>query len=361
MISPQHMDSVAVISAGVVSAVGLTWPSTCAAVRAGLDGFRETAFVDEVGEALLGARIRDTSLGLAEDGMDSVHGGVARLAVMAVKAAREAAIGAGGVDASRCVFLLLAGEPDRAGYSVDDLEDCYAACESQLGRRFHPMSAILPWGVAGLAAALDLARASLATQDVQHVLLLSVDTLLEGPDIQRHLSQRRLLSSQQSDGFISGEAAAALVLRRWPVGSEMTDHASVLVLRGLGESIEPATFESDEPNHGKGLAMALRVALGESGLEAHQVHHRLATSAGESFFMDEATFAWSRVLREREPRGYTEPLLGASVGLCGAAQGPLAVALALDMLRKRWASGGNFLLHASDARERRCAVVLQAA
>ena len=45
--------SIAVVSAGVVSALGLSWASTCAAVRAGLDGFRETAFVDEVGEPLL--------------------------------------------------------------------------------------------------------------------------------------------------------------------------------------------------------------------------------------------------------------------------------------------------------------------
>lgn len=353
---------IAVVSAGVVSAVGMSWQSTCAAVRAGLDGFRETAFVDEVGEPLLGARIGDAWLGLADAGEDSVHGGVTRLSRMAVSAAREAAIGAGGVDAARCVFLLLSRTPEQASYSADDLKDCYEACEQALGHRFHPASAILPWGVAGLAGALARARSSLAFEDVDHVLLVSVDSLLEVADIQRHLAQRRLLSSQQSDGFISGEAAAALVLRRW----ERTVPASaaadaVLLLSGLAESQEPASFESDEPNHGKGLAQALRAALSEAGLQAHEVHHRMATSAGESFFMDEATFAWSRVLREREPRGYTEPLLGGNVGLCGAAQGPLAIALALDMLRKGWAAGGNFLLHGSDARERRCAVVLQGA
>ncbi len=350
--------SIAVVSAGVVSALGLSWASTCAAVRAGLDGFRETAFVDEVGEPLLGARVADEWLGLS-DGEDSVHGGVTRLASMAVRAAREAATGAGGVRADRCVCLLLAGDAGRAGHSVDELRDCYDACERALGHSFHPMSAILPWGEAGLAGALAQARASLAREDVAHVLVLSVDSLLDVADIQHYLRQRRLLSSQHSDGFIPGEAAVALVLRRWSAEAPGTPAGAVLAVQGLAEAQETASFESDEPNHGKGLAKAIRAALAEAGLEAHQVHHRIGTSAGESFFMDEATLAWSRVLRQREPQGYTEPLPGAHVGLCGAAQGPLAIALALDMLRKRWAAGGNFLLHASDARERRCAVVLR--
>lgn len=352
------MTAMAVVSAGVVSAVGMSWASTCAAVRAGLDGFRETAFVDEVGEALLGARIGDEWLGLSAGG-ESVHGGVTRLSTMAVRAAREAAIGAGGVQAGRCVLLLLSGGPERAGYSADDLRACFEACEEALGHRFHAMSGILPWGDAGLAGAMARARSCLEIPDVEHVLLLSVDSLLDVADVQRHLRQRRLLSSQQSDGFISGEASVALVLRRWIEGPSADP--AVLVLRGLGEAQESATFESEEPNHGKGLAKALRSALGEAGIEAHDVHHRMATSAGESFFMDESTYAWSRVLRQREPRGYTEPVLGGHVGLCGASQGPLAVALALDMVRKDWAAGGNFLLHASDAQDRRCAVVLQRA
>ncbi len=353
--------AIAVVSAGVVCAVGLSWPSSCAAMRAGLDGFRETDFVDEVGQPLLGARIGDEWLGLSESGGESVHGGVTRTATLAVRAAREAAARAGGLIAGRCVFLLLASDPDRAGYSADELKDCYDACEASIGHRFHAASAILPWGVAGLAAAFERARASLELADVDHVMLLGVDTLLEAADIQRHLSQRRLLSSQQSDGFISGEASAALVLRRWTAESARPDLQSVLVLRGAAEAPEPASLESGEPNHGKGLASALRMALSQAELHAHEINHRLYTSAGESFFMDESTYAWSRVLREREPRGYTEPLVGAHVGLCGAAQGPLAVALALDMLRKRWASGGNFLFHAADSGERRCALVLQGA
>lgn len=353
--------AIAIVSAGVVSAVGLSWSSYCAAMRAGLDGFRETDYFDEVGQPLLGARISDEWLGLSEAGVASVHGGVTRMATMAVRAAREAAGSAGGLVAGRCAFLLLASDPGRAGYSAEELRDCFNACEQSIGHRFHPASAILPWGVAGLAAAFERARASLELPDVEHVMLLGVDTLLEAADIQRHLSQRRLLSSQQSDGFISGEASAALVLKRWNAESTPPDHQPVLVLRGAAEALEPASLESGEPNHGKGLASALRIALSQAGLHAHEINHRLDTSAGESFFMDESTYAWSRVLREREPRGYSEPLVGAHVGLCGAAHGPLAVALALDMVRKGWGSGGNFLFHAADAGERRCALVLQGA
>jgi hypothetical protein len=43
--------------AGMVTAVGLDAPSTCAALRARLDGFRETRFVGPSGDWLIGAAV----------------------------------------------------------------------------------------------------------------------------------------------------------------------------------------------------------------------------------------------------------------------------------------------------------------
>ena len=46
-----------VLSVGMVTAVGLDAPSSCAAMRARLDGFQETRFVGDAGEAQIGAPI----------------------------------------------------------------------------------------------------------------------------------------------------------------------------------------------------------------------------------------------------------------------------------------------------------------
>jgi 3-oxoacyl-[acyl-carrier-protein] synthase-1 len=49
--------SLDIISVGMVTAVGLDAPSSCAAMRARLDGFRETRFIGPGGEWLVGAPV----------------------------------------------------------------------------------------------------------------------------------------------------------------------------------------------------------------------------------------------------------------------------------------------------------------
>ncbi|RSK41019.1 hypothetical protein EJA01_00195, partial [Rhodovulum iodosum] len=46
-----------ILAAGMVTAVGLDAPSSCAAMRAGLDGFCETEFVGPDGAWLVGAPV----------------------------------------------------------------------------------------------------------------------------------------------------------------------------------------------------------------------------------------------------------------------------------------------------------------
>ncbi len=370
---PLHTRPVAVVAAGAVTCVGLSAASTCAAVRASLDGFQETQFVDQVGQALLGARLDDVAIGLRPDepadaespdagAPDWIHGGAEKWAAMAVHAARECAINAGGLSASDTVLLLVGPDAQRASYGAQTLPACAEAVQRAIGHRFHPQSISYEADSPGLALALQRGCELLALDDVEAVLVVCVDSLLNAADVNQHLAQGRLLTSEHSDGFIPGEAAAALLLRRIDAAPAARAAAPAVHLKigGLGLSYEPDHWASGEPNYGKGLAQALRQALAQAGLQAHEIHHRLSTGTGESFFSDEETYAWSRVLRQRSPAGYSEPLVAASVGHCGSAQAALAVVLALDMARKGWAAGTNFLLHAAHAHAARCAVVLQA-
>lgn len=373
MSGPLHTRPVAVVATGAVTSVGLSAASTCAAVRASLDGFQETQFVDQVGQALLGARVDDAAIGLAPDeradggspdagATDWIHGGAEKWAAMAVRSAYECAINAGGLAAPSTVLLLVGPDAQRASYSAQTLPACAEAVQQALGCRFHPQSICYEADSPGLALALQRGCELLALDDVEAVLVVCVDSLLNAADVNQHLGQGRLLTSEHSDGFIPGEAAAALLLRRLepaPV-DEVTAPALHLKISGLGLAHEPDHWLSGEPNYGKGLAQALRQALSQAGLQAHEIHHRLSTGTGESFFSDEETYAWSRVLRQNSPAGYSEPLVAASVGHCGSAQSALAVVLALDMARKGWAAGTNFLLHAAHAHAARSAVVLQA-
>jgi 3-oxoacyl-[acyl-carrier-protein] synthase I len=356
---------IAVVAAGAVTCVGLTWESSCAAMRASLDGFAETHFVDDIGEPLLGAAVPDDALGLQDHTEGAILGGAPKLAAMFVRAATECVRAAGGIQAAKTALLLVGPENTRPGFSLDRLQQCFQACEQAVGRRFHESSQITQIGSPGLAAALQYAQQLLQGEAVSAVLVAGVDSLLNVDDVNDALRGGRILSSNHSDGFIPGEAAACLLLRRQADLAAQDDQGqprgAVLLLRGTGLAQEPNSWASGKPNHGKGLAQALKAALAQAGLQAHEVHHKLSNAAGESFFMDEDTYAWSRVLRALSPPGFSEPLTAASTGQCGAAQGVLAAALALDMAQKGWASGANFLIHLANPDSVRGAVVLQAA
>jgi 3-oxoacyl-(acyl-carrier-protein) synthase len=136
--------------------------------------------------------------------------------------------------------------------------------------------------------------------------------------------------------------------------------APVLRVAGVGRAQEPDCWASGRPNHGKGLAKSIQLALQQAGLSADAIHHRLSDTAGESFFMDEGTCAWARVLRAPSPPSFAAPVVASSTGALGAAMGPMLIALAVDMVRKGWAAGGSTLLPLSSHDSPRGAVVLQA-
>jgi len=357
-------NDIAIVSAGAVTCVGMTAASSCAAIRAGLDGFEETQFVDKLGAPLLGAMVPDETLGLGASHPGAILGGTGKLAAMFVRAATECARGAGGVNPSRTALLLVGPDASRPDFMLADLQDSFTACERSLGRAFHPTSQITQIGNPGMAAALQYAQQLLPSGEVDAVLVAGLDSLLNGSDIGHALTNNRLLSSENSDGLIPGEAAACVLVKRvedleaFDAHGQMRDQ--VLQICGTALTQEPESWFSGKANTGKGLAAAIKSALAASGIEAHQIHHRLSDVSGETFFMDEGTYAWGRVLRKLSPAGYTSPLIAASVGETAAAAGPLMAALALDMTRKRWAAGPYALIHLTSPASPRGALVLRA-
>jgi 3-oxoacyl-[acyl-carrier-protein] synthase I len=371
-----NTDAIAIIAAGAVTSVGGSAASTCAAIRSSLDNFKETHFIDEVGEPLLGAQVPNEPLGLADtadttlQGNGAITGGTHKLAAMFALAATECVRAAGGIDAARTALLLIGPEASRPGFSMAGLRKCFDACIAAIGKPFHATSRITQIGSPGLAYALQYAQELLAASaqsealPVQAVLISGIDSFLNTNDINAALTNERLLSSNNSDGFIPGEAAACLLAIRMDAlaatDTQGRPRTQVLRVAGVGLAQEPNGLVSGKSNTGKGLAQAIRMALGQAHLQAHDIHHRLSDASGEEFFMDEATYAWGRVQRAPSPPGYVSLLTGASVGEIGAAAGPLLCALALDMARKQWGAGANTLIHLSNCDIPRGALVLQA-
>lgn len=353
-----HPGDMLVVAGGAVTCLGLSSASTCAAVRACLSNFDETDFVDEIGEPLLGARVDTTQLGFDGD-EGAVRGGAERLAAMFVHAARQCAAEAGGMDAARTALLLVGPEATRAGITVEKLQACFNACQAAVGHAFHATSRITQSGNPGLAQALAYARTLLWEGQVDGVLVAGVDCLLNTADVNDALHGNRLLTSQNSDGFIPGEAAACVYLQRADAASPWRGQP-VLRVAGIADASEEHTLEDDLPARGLALAAAIEQALRQAAVAAHDIHVRYADVTAESYFYEEASYAWIRLLRERQPAGHKFTTLVGRVGHVGAAMGPLTLVVALDAARKRWAPGPLSLLQLSSAGVPRGAVVVAA-
>lgn len=268
---------------GMVTGVGLDAWSACAAIRCAIDNFQETHFIDVAGERILGCEVP----------LPAARRGAARLLDMAAAAIDEALCDSGSTGTEAMPLLLCLPEPERAGRMVADDGAFLRALEQAARLRPHPQSATIAAGKMSLALALLRARELLAG-GAQRVLIAATDSLLAGPTLAHYERCDRLVTSRNSNGFIPGEAAAALVV-------QLTDGAGQLTCSGIGLGQEVAHVLAELPLRAEGLCQAIRAALDESGAAMHDVNFRIADLAGEQYHFKEASLAVLRLLRQRKP------------------------------------------------------------
>ncbi|MBA9034724.1 beta-ketoacyl synthase N-terminal-like domain-containing protein (plasmid) [Rhizobium leguminosarum] len=319
-----------VISIGMVTAVGLDAPSACAAMRARLDGFQETRFIDSLGNKLIGAPVPMPRNWIGEKRM-------AHLAAAAISEAFEAVPGARG----QTTLILCLAEEDRQGPSVPDA--------SRLLQRIADIVESPPYGRSRAVAhgrpsghiALEQARRILADGEASYVMIVGVDSYLTVAAIAHYLSLNRLLTSDNSNGFIPGEAAAAVLCAR--------SHTSGLRLFGLGLNREQAFFDNadDLPFRGDAMTAAYRAALNETGIEMKELGYRISDLIGEQYWFKQSALASLRLVRDNH--GFQDIWSPAeSLGNVGAAVVPVMIGMAFTAARKGYAAGNPILIEASN-------------
>jgi 3-oxoacyl-[acyl-carrier-protein] synthase-1 len=331
----------AILACGMTTAVGLTAPATCAAFRARLDNFRETRFIARGGEWLIGAEVP----------LEEPWRGLPRLAHLLVGPIRECLDAEGNPDPAGVPLLLVIAEKDRPG-RLEGLDgELFAQLCDLVGGRFHESSRIIPHGRVGGAVALREAGRLLQDPALDHVLIAGVDTYLVAATLRAFDETSRLLTPANSNGFIPGEAGAAVLVGR------TNGRPAHLFCLSVGLATEQATITSEEPLRGDGLCQAFRQALAAAGLEMAQIGYRLGTMSGEQYWFKEFELATSRLLRGRhEFMDLWHP--ADAIGEVGAASLPCLLGVALDAARKRYAPGNPVLISASNDDGRRAAAVL---
>ncbi|MDH5531532.1 MAG: 3-oxoacyl-ACP synthase, partial [Paracoccaceae bacterium] len=165
-----------------------------------------------------------------------------------------------------------------------------------------------------------------------------------GGAVAHYLAQDRLLTPDNANGFIAGEAAGAVLCSATKGG---------LRLAGLGLAREEAFIYNglDEdglhlPLRGDGMTAAYKAALDEANVDLAHVEYRIADLIGEQFFFKQSNLACLRLERGRkEFQDLWSP--GENIGNVGSAVVPLMLGLALTAAEKGYAGGSPVLLEAS--------------
>lgn len=316
-----------IVSVGMVTAVGLDAPSSCAAMRARLDGFQETRFVASKGEWLKGAPVP----------LPRNWVGQKRLAHMAAAAIIEA-FDAVPEARGKTALILCVAEDDRPGWPVSNNQRFVGQIEeiAEISSSIAPR--IVAHGRPSGHVALEMATRLLAA-GTPFVMIAGVDSYLTAATTGHYVRQKRLLTSDNSNGFIPGEAAAAVLC---------ASSGGAIRLTGLGLAREQAHIynEAEFPFRADGMTAAYKAAFDVSGWLHSDIALKMGDLVGETFWFQQTALAMLRTQRIRSP---VQPIwsLGASLGNIGAAVVPAMLGWAMAAKQRAYAPSGPILIEAS--------------
>lgn len=337
-----------IVAHGACCAVGHNARAAGAAIRARMNHFRETEFTDESGRPLIGSSLYDIRIW-----------GEARLHMMfhAVLGECMIQLPARTNDSMDTAILLLCAEAARVGQYGRHLAWAEHMLErSVTGGKFHETSRVLPLGKAGIANALCEARRLLQLKNgPEFVVVAGVDSYLDAPVIEAMLADGRLASTQNSDGFIPGEAAAAIALS---LAAPSSGIRSAVWIEGIAEAREAATIGGEAPLRALGLSKAMRAAAADSGCQLADLDFHASGASGESWYARETGLALARALEKRVPT-FPHHMVSKAVGEVGAACAPLTLAWLAQAMARPDRPGRRALAHFSGDDGLRAALVLR--
>jgi 3-oxoacyl-(acyl-carrier-protein) synthase len=340
--------SLAIIGYGTVTAVGFGAAQTCAAIRAGLAGFRSCGFwlPRRRFTPLTGASVPYDVPAWAEPPPD-------RLARMAGDAVSEC-LREAGLDPDETPILLgvrqrPGGATARSPYESSLLQSLAA----RLGGTPHPDSALLSDGRCTIATALIAASRLLETGRVGACIVGGVDSFLTYEDIERDDRLARLKNPDNSRGFIPGEAAAVVAVTASP-GPGRTPR---ILAVGLGREDPGRSANGDGYPTGRGMRAALAAAASAAGLEDRDFSFRVVDLNGEAYGAQDSILGAHRFYRHPRP-AIPAVLPAASVGETGAAAGALGVLVAAVAMVEGYAPGRVAMCEAASEGGLRSAVVV---
>ncbi|MEB4590845.1 hypothetical protein VSS37_07635, partial [Candidatus Thiothrix sp. Deng01] len=192
----------AITAVGMVTGVGLNAAASCAAIRCAIDNFQETRFIDDGGEWIMGC----------EAPLEQPWRGKTKLLKLAALAIRECLEEHGQIQPEQTPLLLCLPETERPGRVLTDDNAFFFELQQELGMQFHAKSRVIAMGRVSAGVALQHTRKLFQAGTARQVVIAATDSLLVGATLAAFMEREYVLTSRNSDGFIPGEAGAAVVV-----------------------------------------------------------------------------------------------------------------------------------------------------
>ncbi|WP_224360791.1 hypothetical protein [Hyalangium versicolor] len=340
----------AITGLGMVSAVGWDVVGSCAAIRAGINRFKEldtfaSRAPHEEGEPepLVGSRV------FAERGPDWA----VRLLTLAIEdLIRNTRLGRKELARIRLVVSL--PEPT--------LSPAHAALHKTLlptlaAKTGLPTSASVVGhgGNAGMLRCVQDALTAVTRPKWEACIVAGVDSRLFSEELARLDRAGRLKSSRNRDGFIPGESATAVLLER-PSDALKRGAEPIASVVAAATAAEKFSIGSGDQSTGEGLANAIRTACTAAGLP-QGADWVICDLNGESYRFRE--WGLVRVRLTQELKGVSRLWHPADcLGDVGASTGGVLMAVVGRSFQRRYAPADRALLWAGNDDGQRTALVL---
>jgi 3-oxoacyl-[acyl-carrier-protein] synthase I len=337
----------------LLTAVGTDATQTCASVRAGLVRLsqlptfapttRDPGWDPE--EPLLAACVPDLSLELPLR---------ARLLALAMRVLRRLPARVGLTRGRLSETALLVALPfDDAAVQAEGVSSLFLS--ELLAASGLPAPGVVRVLAGGHTAAFELlaeAERLLAEERVASVIVLAVDSYLTPPRLAALDEARRVRSERNVDGFIPGEAAAAVFLEPQTVVRRRGGR-ELAVVRSPGLASEASVVTSDVQSTGRGLGEAIGRAL--EAAPPGPCPWVLCDLNGESYRAYEWGMAMARLPERLGSVGRLQHPADC-LGDIGAASGAMLLGLAARAFSRGYAPAGEALLWTASDGPTRAAV-----
>lgn len=343
-----ELNNLKVVSAGMVTSLGMDTSSSAAAIRAGMDNFQLSEFRDSSNEPIVVAPISINNTANTTGYREGGHEHLIKLCSLAIE---ECAVNAGltlPLPADIAIYIL--GDDTRPK-PITTIIRTLLCDDSLFCHKQQRHVQAFTHGESSCIYALAAANNYLTNNS--YAILLAVDSWLNTPDIESCLQLNRISTSDSAAGFIPGEAAAACLL------TKSIAHSHEVSICGLGYADEQASLLSDKPVYGVGLASAIKSALQQASISPEDIDLRLSDISGEHYFFEEAAYAWARVLRASSPITFSHQTIAAHIGHTGCSFGLVIIAYLWQLLRSKRLNAEYILMHLSSVQASRGAAVFQ--